>query len=121
MIGKPSKFGKGQLFLTGFERSDLGTLLQKQLEGSTFGVHPDPYPQMNLFFRSDNAPFARLGVPAHTLSTVEIDKDKFYHTVNDEVETLDLDHFTAAIQGIAKAVTGLVHGQDTPTRIQPPQ
>lgn len=118
MIGKPSKFGKGQLFLTGFERSNLGELLQKRLAGSKYAVHPDPYPQMNLFFRSDNAPFARLGVPAHTFSTVEIDKDPYYHTVNDEVETLDMDHFTAAIHGIAKAVEGLVNGEDTPTRVK---
>lgn len=119
MIGKPSKFGKGQMFLTGFERSNLGEILQKRLENSEYGVHPDPYPDMNLFFRSDNAPFARLGVPAHTFSTVQLDKDKFYHTVNDEVETLNMEHLTSAIRGIAKSVEGLVNGTDTPTRITP--
>jgi len=118
MVGKPSKFGKGQLFVTGYERSDLGELFKKNLEGTDYDVHPDPYPDLNLFFRSDNAPFARLGVPAHSFSTVQIDKDKLYHTVNDEVETLDMEHFTAAINAIAAGAKGLVYGSETPKRLE---
>jgi len=118
MIGKPSKFGKGQVFLTGFDRSDLGSLMQKRMENTEFALHPDPYPTMNLFFRSDNAPFARLGVPAHTVSAAQIDQDKFYHTVDDEVETLDMEHLTAAIKAVATGVAGLVNGEDTPTRLK---
>lgn len=118
MVGKPSKFGKGQLFITGYERSDLGELFKKNLMGTAFAVHPDPYPDLKLFFRSDNAPFARLGVPAHSFSTVQIDQDKLYHTVDDEVETLDMDHFTAAIQAIAAGAKGLIYGSDMPTRLE---
>src|SRR5258708_6105575 len=85
MIGKPSKWGEMSAFITGFDRSDFGTILQKNLEDTFFKFYPDPYPDQNLFYRSDNASLAAVGVPAHTISTDKIDIDKLYHTVKDEV------------------------------------
>ena len=117
MIGKPSKWGTNNAFITGFERSDFGKILQKNLLGTPFQINPDPYPDQNLFYRSDNATLARLGVPAHSISTDEIDIDKFYHTVNDEVETLDMANITAAIRAIALSSKTIISGEDTPTRI----
>lgn len=117
MIGKDSKFGKNTAFITGFDKSDFGKILQKNLEGTEFTFHPDPYPQQNLFYRSDNATLAALGVPAHTISTDQIDSDKFYHTVKDEFETLDVDNILSTIKGIAKSAITIVQGTDTPTRI----
>lgn len=117
MIGKPSKWGQNFAFITGYERSDFGEILQKNLQGSGFEFRPDPYPQQNLFYRSDNATLARLGVPAHTISTDEIDVDKYYHTVNDEVETLDMKNVTATIRAIALSAKSIVAGTDTPKRI----
>lgn len=119
MIGKDSKFGKNSAFITGFEKSDFGKILQKNLEGSAFRFHPDPYPEQNLFYRSDNATLAALGVPAHTISTDQIDKDKFYHTVDDEVSTLDVQNIIATIEAIAISSKSIVNGTDTPTRIPP--
>jgi hypothetical protein len=87
------------------------------LKGTQFQFHPDPYPQQNLFYRSDNATLARLGVPAHTISTDEIDIDKFYHTVNDEVETLNMANITSTIRAIALSSQSIVAGTDTPKRI----
>ncbi|SFU54951.1 M20/M25/M40 family metallo-hydrolase [Pontibacter akesuensis] len=121
MVGKPSKFGPNSAYLTGFERSDLGTLMQKRLESTTYSIHPDPYPEQNLFYRSDNATLARLGVPAHTISSVQIDQDKTYHTVNDELEQLDMAHLTNMIKAIALASQGVVNGEDTPTRVDKSQ
>ncbi len=117
MIGKLSKFGPNAAFITGFDRSDFGLLLQANLKGSAFRFEPDPYPEQNLFFRSDNATLARLGVPAHSISTDQIPTDKLYHSVDDEVETLDLANMTAVITAIARSATGIVAGQQTPTRI----
>lgn len=121
MVGKPSKFGPNSAFLTGYEKSDMGQLLQKRLEGTAYSIHPDPYPEQNLFYRSDNATLARLGVPAHTISSDEIDKDAFYHTVNDEFETLDMAHLTNMVKAIALASQGIVSGKDTPTRVDKSQ
>lgn len=117
MIGKPSKWGQNAAFITGFERSDFGEILQKNLEGASFQIHPDPYPEQNLFYRSDNATLARLGVPAHSISTDQIPTDPYYHTVDDEVVTLDMANITAAIRGIALGAQSIVDGTDTPTRV----
>lgn len=117
MIGKKSKFGKNAAFITGYERSDFGEILKKNLEGTDFKFHPDPYPDQNLFYRSDNATLAALGVPAHTISTDQIDTDKFYHTVNDEFETLDVNNIWATIKAIALSARSIVSGNDTPKRI----
>jgi hypothetical protein len=117
MIGKASKFGENSAFITGFERSDFGPILQKNLEGTAFKFYPDPYPAQDLFYRSDNASLARVGVPAHTISTDQIDIDKLYHTVKDEFSTLDVANIVATIKAIALSSRTIVSGQDTPTRV----
>lgn len=117
MIGKASKWGQNAAFITGFERSDFGEILQKNLKGTEFQIHPDPYPEQNLFYRSDNATLARLGVPAHSISTDQIPTDPYYHTVDDEVSTLDMANITAAIRGIALSAKTIVDGVDTPSRV----
>lgn len=117
MIGKPSKFGENSAFITGYERSDFGAILQRNLVGTEFKFYPDPYPQQNLFYRSDNASLARVGVPAHTISTDQIDIDKLYHTVGDELSTLDVNNITATIRAIALSSRSIVEGKDTPTRV----
>lgn len=117
MIGKPSKFGQNTAWITGFERSDFGTILQKNLEGTPFKFHADPYPSQNLFYRSDNATLARLGVPAHSISTDEIDIDKLYHSVNDEFESMNIENIVSTIRAIALSSKSIVSGADTPKRI----
>ena len=117
MIGKASKWGQSSAFITGYERSDFGKILQKNLTGTAFNFYPDPYPEQNLFYRSDNASLARVGVPAHTISTDQIDIDKLYHTVGDEVSTLDMANITSTIRAIALSARSIVDGTDTPTRV----
>ncbi|MFV7789205.1 M28 family metallopeptidase, partial [Enterococcus faecium] len=68
MIGTDSKWGTNSAYITGFEKTDMGKILQQNLAGTGFNFYPDPYPDQNLFYRSDNATLARLGVPAHTIS-----------------------------------------------------
>jgi hypothetical protein len=117
MIGKDSKFGKNTAWVTGYEKSDLGKILQKNLEGTEFTFHPDPYTSQNLFYRSDNATLAALGVPAHTISTDQIDIDPHYHQVTDEYKTLDVENILSTIKAIAKSAVSIIKGEDTPTRI----
>jgi hypothetical protein len=117
MIGKDSKFGPNSAFITGFERSDFGPILQKNLEGTEFKFYPDPYPQQNLFYRSDNATLAALGVPAHSISTDQIDSDKLYHSVKDEFSSLDVKNIISTIRAIALSSRSIVSGKDTPTRV----
>jgi len=117
MIGTESKWGTNSAYITGYERTDMGKILEKNLAGSRFTFHPDPYTEQNLFFRSDNATLARQGVPAHSLSTSKMDSEKFYHTVGDEIGTLDLKNMTEIIKAIAISSTSIVAGNDTPSRV----
>jgi hypothetical protein len=117
MMGKVPGTGPKTAWLTGFDRSDFGKIIQKNLEGTGYKLYPDPYPRFRLFFRSDNASLARLGVPAHTFSTTQIDKDADYHQVTDEAETLDINILTETIQAVAKGTESIIQGKDTPTRV----
>jgi len=118
MIGTESKWGKNSAYITGYERSDFGKILQGNLEGSIFRFEPDPYPTQNLFYRSDNATLAALGVPAHTISTSKMDVEKFYHTLDDEIETLDMQNMTEIIKAIAISSKGIISGKETPARVE---
>lgn len=121
MIGTESKWGKNSAFITGYEKSDMGAILEKNLQGSAFKFYPDPYPQQQLFYRSDNATLARLGVPAHTISTSKMDSEKYYHTQDDEIETLDMNNMAEIIKAIAISSTSIVAGKDTPSRVDASQ
>ncbi len=118
MIGTESKWGKNSAYITGFEKTDMGSILQKNLEGSGFSFYPDPYTTQNLFYRSDNATLARLGVPAHTISTSKMDSEPNYHKPSDHIETLDMVNMAEIIKSIALSSKTIVAGKDTPTRVK---
>jgi Zn-dependent M28 family amino/carboxypeptidase len=117
MMGKEPATGPKTAWLTGFDRSDFGKIIQKNLKGTGYQLFPDPYPKFNLFFRSDNASLARLGVPSHTFSTTQIDKDPDYHKASDEAESLDVGIITETIKAVAKGTESIIKGKDTPTRV----
>ncbi len=117
MIGKTASFGPKTAWLTGFNRSDFGKIVQRNLKGTGYTLHPDPYTNFNLFFRSDNASLAKLGVPSHTFSATPIDIDKDYHKVSDEAETLNMMVITQTIKAVATGTESIINGQDTPTRV----
>lgn len=118
MIGTESKWGTNSAYITGFDKSDFGKILQQNLAGTDFHFEPDPYPKQNLFYRSDNATLAALGVPAHTISTSKMDEEKFYHTQEDEIETLNMVNMTAIIKAIALSSKGIIKGTETPSRVE---
>ncbi|HVG42262.1 MAG TPA: M28 family peptidase [Chitinophagaceae bacterium] len=118
MIGTESKWGKASAYITGYDKTNMGEILQKNLVGSGFTFHPDPYPTQNLFYRSDNATLARLGVPAHTISTSKMDSEPNYHKPSDDISTLDIPNMTEIIKSIAVSATSIINGKDTPTRVK---
>jgi len=119
MIGTESKWGKNSAYITGFEKSNMGEILQQNLKGTSFTFYPDPYTQQALFYRSDNATLARLGVPAHTISTSKMDNEPNYHKVSDEIKTLDMENMVQIIKAIAESSKTIVSGKDTPSRVKP--
>jgi len=118
MIGTESRWIRNSAYITGFEKSNFGTILQNNLKDTNFKFYPDPYPAEQLFYRSDNARLAALGVPAHTISTSKMDSEPNYHQLSDEVSTLDLDNMTEIIKAIALSSETIVNGTDTPTRVK---
>ena len=118
MIGTESKWGKNSAYITGYEKTDMGAIMQKNLEETGFTFYPDPYTTQNLFYRSDNATLARLGVAAHTISTAKMDGEPHYHKVSDHIETLDMENMSMVIKSIALASRSIVAGKDTPTRVK---
>ena len=106
MIARPDSMagGLGRGWLTGYERSTMGDILAAQ--GSP--IVPDPRPEMRFFFRSDNLPFAQLGIPAHTLSSYNLHAD--YHRPSDEAALADYSHMTALVEAAIAMVRGLVTG-----------
>jgi len=121
MIGTESKWGTNSAFITGYEKTDMGKILEKNLTGSKFTFHPDPYPNQQLFYRSDNATLARQGVPAHTISTSKMDSEKYYHTQGDEIGTLDMKNMAEIIKSIALSARSIIAGTDTPSRVDATQ
>ena len=118
MIGTESKWGKNSVYITGFEKSDFGSILQKNVVGSEFRFEPDPYPQQQLFYRSDNATLAALGVPAHSISTAKMENEKYYHTADDEIENIDIPNMTSIIKAILLSSTSIIQAKDTPSRVE---
>jgi Zn-dependent M28 family amino/carboxypeptidase len=106
MIGRPDSAagGPGKVWLTGYERSTMGSTLA----AAGLPVVADPRPEQSFYTRSDNIAFARRGIIAHTLSSFGLHKE--YHGVNDEVELVDFDHMTAMVNLVVKAVRIVADG-----------
>ncbi len=110
MIGRPDpKVKPEELWLTGYERSNLGPELAKR--GAK--LVQDPHPDQNFFQRSDNFTLARQGIIAHTVSSFGLHTD--YHKSSDEVKTIDFSHMTRSINSMIKPVQWLINSPFKPT------
>jgi aminopeptidase YwaD len=109
MLGRPDpKVKSDTLWLTGWERSNLGPTLAAhgaKLVG-------DPHPDQNFFARSDNFVLAKKGVVAQTVSSYGLHTD--YHRPSDDLAHLDLVHMDAAIASMLGPVEWLVNSNFTP-------
>jgi len=100
MIGFPNDdLGPQSAYITGYNLSYLPKDMANNTQTNTFMFFPDPYTYLDLFNRSDNASFAKYGIPAHSVSTYS-ENDESYHAVNDEFENLDIDHIMEVIDAI---------------------
>jgi hypothetical protein len=106
MIGRPDSLagGAGRAWLTGYERSTMGEMLA----AAGIPIVPDRRPQQNFFLRSDNIAFARMGIPAHTLSSFNLHGD--YHQVTDDIAAVNWPHMAGVINAAVAAVRMLANG-----------
>lgn len=110
MLGRPDpKVKPEELWLTGYDRSNLGPELAKQ--GAKLVA--DPHPEENFFQRSDNYTLARQGIIAHTVSSFGLHKD--YHQASDEIGTIDFQYMTRAVNSMVKPVQWLINSNFKPT------
>jgi hypothetical protein len=110
MIGRPDPaVAPGTLWLTGWDRSNLGPTLAQH------GAHlvADPHPEQNFFARSDNITLARRGVVAQTISSFGLHSD--YHQPSDEVSRIDFSHLTQSIGSFLEPIRWLADGNFTPS------
>jgi hypothetical protein len=106
MIGRPDSLagGRGKGWLTGYERSTMGEMLA----ANGIPIVPDARPSENFFMRSDNIAFARMGIPAHTLSSFNMHTD--YHRPTDDMTHVDAGHMAEVIRAAVRAVRLLADG-----------
>ena len=104
MIGRPdAAVAPHTLWLTGWERTNLGPELAKhgaRLVG-------DPHPEQSFFTRSDNIHLARSGVIAQTVSSFGLHAD--YHQPSDDIAHIDFAHMTEAIQSMQAPIEWLAN------------
>jgi hypothetical protein len=109
MIGRPdSAVAAHTLWLTGYERSNLGPELAKH--GARLVA--DPHPEQNFFRRSDNYVLAMKGIVAHTVSSFGLHSD--YHRPSDDLSHVDFKHMTEAIASMVEPVRWLVNSDFKP-------
>ena len=96
--------GFGKAWLTGYERSTMGDMLAD----NGIPLVPDPRPTQNFFSRSDNVAFARIGIPAHSLSSYNLLTP--YHHPKDDPSTIDAPHMAQVIGATARALRLLADG-----------
>jgi aminopeptidase YwaD len=109
MLGRPDgKVGVDKVWLTGYERSNLGPELAKQ--GAPLVA--DPHPQQNFFQRSDNYNLALRGVIAQTISSFGLHTD--YHRPSDDVTKIDFAFMTRSLNSLVKPITWLANSDFRP-------
>ncbi len=109
MIGRPDPALKpNTVWLSGWERSNLGPVL------ASHGAHlaGDPHPDQNFFARSDNYVLAKKGVVAQTVSSFGLHSD--YHQPSDDLAHIDFKHMTWAIESLLRPVQWLVNSDFKP-------
>jgi hypothetical protein len=109
MIGRPdAAVQPGELWLTGWDRSNLGPMLAQH--GAR--LVNDPHPDQNFFQRSDNIVLAKKGVVAHTVSSYGLHPQ--YHHPDDDLAHIDWAHMETAIGSMIAPVQWLVNSDFTP-------
>src|ERR1041385_2766592 len=113
MIGRADSAVKpDELWLTGFERSNLGPELAKH--GAKLVA--DPRPQQHFFQRSDNYALAKQGVVAQTVSSFGLHSD--YHRPGDDVAHIDFAHMEQAIHSMLEPVKWLANSEFKPEWVE---
>ena len=109
MIARPDSAVKpGQLWMTGWERTNLGP--QLALHGAQ--LVGDPHPDQNFFMRSDNFALAKDGIVAQSISSYGLHSD--YHQPTDTLDKVDWNHLDSAVGSMIAPVNWLANSDFIP-------
>jgi hypothetical protein len=103
-----SAVARQNLWLTGWERSNLGP----ELASHGAQLVADPHPEQHFFQRSDNYALAQKGVVAQTISSYGLHGD--YHRPSDELSKVDWDHLIDSIASMIGPVRWLANSDFQP-------
>jgi hypothetical protein len=114
---------KTSITINGLEHTSSQQLLDQACKPFNIIVKGDPAPEQDLYSRSDNFSFAKMGIPSINFApgVAQFDQElmRYYHKQDDEVDTLDFDYIlkymqsfvnTAAMLGDAKTLPGWLPG-----------
>lgn len=114
MLGRTGGVGKNSFFITGSRYSGMEGIFRRRLEKEKVKLRSERYgPAGDLFQRSDNYPFAQLGIAAHTVIS-STDADPCYHRACDEWRSINFDHLTNVVNALLVATATLVDGTERP-------
>jgi hypothetical protein len=114
MVGRPEEGAYGKVWVTGWDKSDLGSLMHETSQAVGTDIFEHPRFSSMLYGSSDNFAFVEAGVIAHSFSAGSLHED--YHQVSDEWQKLNLPHMTKVIQGLFAGSWRLVQGDVTPRK-----
>jgi len=113
MIGRPDAEVKpDELWLTGYDRSNLGPELARH--GAK--LMADPHPKEQFFQRSDNYALAQKGIVAQTVSSFGLHND--YHSPSDDLSHIDFTHMEQAIRSMIGPVKWLANTRFKPEWVE---
>jgi hypothetical protein len=95
--------------VTGFDYSDMGTRLAAAAALTGVEIFNEPTLGDRYFVNSDNLPFARKGIPAHTVSVGYLFPD--FHAAGDHWDKLDYANYAAIVRAVG---LGLLRIADDP-------
>ncbi len=112
MTGTPM-VGKDYIaYLTGYEMSNMGEILNRENEDRLVTAKLEAAAKLNLFKRSDNyAFFQEFGVPSQTLSTFDFTNFDEYHKVGDEISGVDAKHMSQVVDATLPGIFFMVNEQ----------
>ena len=117
MIGVPMPDNDYLAYITGYNRSNLAEVFNRNSNYEVLGLLPGAE-DFNLFKRSDNyAFFEEFGIPSHTVSTFDFNNYDYYHHVNDEFVKLNFEHMDRLVEALVPGLRKMANSEEKEIRI----
>lgn len=118
MVGVPLRGKNYELYITGYEKSNLAEVSNRYAGENMIGFLPTAK-DYGLFQRSDNYDFYKeFGVPSHTYCTFDFTNFAYYHKVDDEVSEMDFAHMAKMVNKMIPVVEGIANASTQEIKIK---